>query len=89
MGVRIVSSQDYTTTITVDQSPQEAFKAINNVKAWWEGQIEGSTDKVGGVFTYQYEDFHRSKQKVTELIPGKKVVWDVIEGGPAFVDHRE
>jgi hypothetical protein len=86
--VRNVSSQDYTTTITVDQSPEEVFAAIINVRAWWEGRIEGSTDKVDGVFTYQYGDFHRSKQKVTELTRGKKVVWDVIEGGPRFVKDK-
>jgi hypothetical protein len=85
---RALSSKDYTTSFSVEQSPEEAFRAINNVRAWWEGQIEGSTDKVGGVFTYQYEDFHRSKQKVMELVPGRRVVWDVIEGGPKFVTDR-
>lgn len=81
-------SQDYTTTFTVDQSPEEAFNAINNVCAWWDGHITGATDKVGGVFTYQYGDFHKSTQKVTELAPGKRVVWLVIEGGPKFVSNK-
>lgn len=83
-----MSKQDYTIMFTADQSSEEAFAAINNVRAWWEGQIEGTTDVVGGVFTYRYGDFHRSKQKVTELVPGKRIVWDVVEGGPMFVADK-
>jgi hypothetical protein len=83
-----MKNQDYTIAISVDRTPKEAFDAINNVRGWWEGEIDGSTDKVGDVFTYHYQDFHRSKQKVTELIPGKKVAWLVVEGGPKFTKDR-
>ena len=83
-----MGEQDYATTITVSQSPEQAFAAINKVRTWWEGQIEGTTDAVGGTFTYQYGDFHRSKQKVAELVPGKRIVWDVVEGGPKFVADK-
>jgi hypothetical protein len=83
-----MKDQDYTTTISIDKTPEEAFKAINNVRGWWEGEIEGSTDKIGDVFTYRYEDFHSSKQKIIELIPGKKVVWLVTEGGPKFTKDK-
>ena len=42
--------QDYTITILVDKSPEEVFKAINKVRGWWDGQIDGDTDKLGAVF---------------------------------------
>jgi hypothetical protein len=61
----------FTTTISVDQTPEEAFAAINNVRGWWTGDIEGGTDKVGDEFTYRYEDIHYSRQKITALVPGK------------------
>ncbi len=41
--------------------------------------IEGSTGKLGDEWTYRNEDVHRCKLKVTELIPGKKVVWRVLD----------
>ncbi len=85
---RPLSSKDYTTAFSVDKTPEEAFAAINNVRGWWSGEIEGSTDKIGGVFTYRYEDFHRSKQKITELVPGKRVAWLVLEGGPKFTKDK-
>lgn len=83
-----MSHEDYTIAYMVDQSPEEVYRAINNVRGWWEGKIEGSTDKVGDVFTYSYGNFHRSKQEVTELVPGKKVSWLVLEGGPKFVKNK-
>jgi hypothetical protein len=70
-----MKATDFTTSITVDRSPSEVFSAINNVRGWWQGEIIGSTDHVNDEFSYQMEDMHFSKQKVTELIPGKKVVW--------------
>jgi hypothetical protein len=70
-----MNAQNFTTTFTVDQTPQEAFAAINHVRGWWSGEIEGSTGKLGDEFTYRYQDLHYSKQKLTELIPGKKVAW--------------
>jgi Activator of Hsp90 ATPase homolog 1-like protein len=83
-------AQNYTTTITVDQTPEEAFAAINNVRGWWMGDpgVEGSTDKLGDEFTYRYEDIHYSKQKITELVPGKKVVWLVLDARLNFTKDR-
>jgi hypothetical protein len=83
-----MKKQNFTTTLTVDQTPQEAFAAINNVRGWWSGEIEGDTDKLGAEFTYRYKDVHRSKQKITEFIPGKKVVWHVLESYLSFVEDK-
>ena len=78
--------RSYTKTFSVDQTPDEVFAAVNNVRGWWTGQIDGDTVNVGDEFTYRYEDLHVSKQKVAESIPGKKVVWQVLEGGPNFLE---
>ncbi|SFG94627.1 SRPBCC family protein [Pedobacter insulae] len=72
-----MENQDFTTAIVVDQSPEEAYNAINNVRGWWSEEIEGATDKLDSEFHYHYEDVHRSTMKIIELIPNQKVVWFV------------
>lgn len=74
-----MENQSYTTTILVDQTPKEVFKAITNVRGWWSEEIEGSTDKLNDEFNYHYKDVHVCKMKLTEVVPDKKVVWLVME----------
>jgi len=81
-------TKDYTITFAVDQSPVEVFNAINNVRGWWSEEIEGRTDKVGAEFKFHYQDLHRTTQKITELVPGKKVVWHVVESHINFVKDK-
>src|ERR1700730_2264319 len=79
---------DFTTSFSVDQTADEAYAAINNVRLWWTGDVEGSTDKLGDEFTYRFEDIHYSKQKVTQLIPGRKIVWLVLDSKLNFVKDK-
>ncbi|MFZ0745374.1 MAG: SRPBCC domain-containing protein [Terracidiphilus sp.] len=83
-----MKQQNFTASITVDQTPDEVFSAINNVRGWWSGEIDGNTDKLGGEFTYRYKDMHRSKQKITEFIPGKRIVWHVTDADLGFVKNK-
>jgi len=83
-----MNNQDLTASFVVSQSPEEVFAAINNVRGWWSGEIEGRTDKLGEEFTYRYQDVHYSKQKITEFIPGKKVVWRVLDSYLNFIKDR-
>ncbi|WP_221412565.1 SRPBCC domain-containing protein [Dysgonomonas sp. ZJ709] len=84
-----MNNKSYTIVFSVDQSPEEVFAAINNVRGWWSGKIEGNTTKLGDEFTYRYEDVHYSKQKITELIPNKKIVWHVVDANLNFVERTK
>ncbi|MBS2023130.1 MAG: SRPBCC domain-containing protein [Deltaproteobacteria bacterium] len=79
----------FSTSFTVQATPQKVFDAINHVRGWWSGQITGPTDELGREFVYRYEDRHRSHQKVTELVPGKKVTWEVTEASLSFPNPGE
>jgi hypothetical protein len=85
---KAMNDQNFSTSFTADQTPEEAFAAVNNVRGWWAGKIDGSTDKLGAEFTYSYEPHHYSKQKITEFIPGKKVVWLVLDSQLNFVGDK-
>lgn len=84
-----MTTKDYTISYSVDQSPEQVFAAVNDVRGWWSGEIDGPTDKLGAEFTYRYQDVHRSTQKITELTPGKKVVWHVREAILNFVKDKD
>jgi len=83
-----MKTSDYTTSILVDQTPEQVFAAINNVRGWWSGEVNGDTDKAGAEFTYRVPEMHYSKQKITEFIPGKKVVWHVSDANLSFVEDK-
>ncbi len=83
-----MKNQNFTASFTVDQSPDEVFDAITNVRGWWSGEIEGDTNKRGAEFTYRYKDVHRSRQKITEFVPGKKVVWHVLDSQLSFLKDK-
>ena len=81
-------NQNFTTTILVDQTPEEVFNAINNVRGWWSEEIEGNADKLNAEFKYHYEDVHRCKLKIIEFIPNEKVVWLVLDNYFKFTKDK-
>ncbi|MFN8459620.1 MAG: SRPBCC domain-containing protein [Anaerolineae bacterium] len=85
---RQMSDQNYTTSFTVDQSPEEVFAAINNVRGWWSEEIDGRTDKLGAEFDFHSEDLHYSTHKITEFVPGQKVVWHTTDSRINFVKDK-
>jgi hypothetical protein len=81
------TERGYSTSYTVEQSPEEVFAAILDVGAWWTGQVEGRADELGAEFTYRHPPQHYSLQRVVELEPGRRVVWRVADSHLAFISE--
>jgi hypothetical protein len=83
-----MKSQDFTAVISVDETPEQAFRAIKNVRGWWSENVEGSTDKVGDEFTYRYKDVHSCTMRLIEIVPNEKAVWLVLDNYFQFTKDK-
>ena len=77
---------DFTTTFTVDRSPEQVYAVINDVRSWWDGQIDGPTDTLGEDFRYRHSDMHDSTQAVVELVPSSRIAWLVVDAHLTFTN---
>lgn len=84
-----MTTSNYTTTILVENSPEEVFNAINNVRGWWSEEIEGNTDKLNSEWAYHYQDVHLCKMKIIESVPNKKIVWQVMKNHFSFTKNKD
>lgn len=84
----MTENKSYTATILVDQDPETAFNAITNFRAWWSEEIEGTTDKLHEEFFYHYKDIHLCKIKLIEAVPGKRLVYQVLENEFNFIKDK-
>lgn len=82
------SIKNYTSSITVNQSPEVAFNSIMDFRSWWSEEIEGHTDKLNETFFYHYKDVHLCKVKLIEVVPEKRLVYQVMENEFNFVKDK-
>ena len=83
-----MENKDFTASILVTQTPTIAFNAIKDFRAWWSEDIEGNTDNLNETFFYHYKDIHLCKIKLIDIVPGKKLVYQVIENQFNFIKDQ-
>jgi uncharacterized protein YndB with AHSA1/START domain len=88
-----MNQHSYTTVLLVDASPEAAYAAINDVRAWWTEDLEGSTDTVGAAYDFRGNhegvNVHRARIRVTDLVPGELVAWHVESNEFTFTDDQD
>jgi len=83
-----MSQQSFTTAIVVEQSPEEVFRAVTDVAGWWSEEVTGGTSRLNDVFDYHFKDVHRCQMRLTEVVPGQKLVWQVLSNYFNFEPHK-
>ena len=79
---------DYHAAIVVNVSPLQATEAINQVKLWWTENTEGSTNKLNDLFKVTFGETF-SRFKITEMIPGEKINWLVLDCNLHWMNNKK
>src|SRR5688572_15508794 len=72
--------------VAIKSSPSDAYKALTTLgglAGWWTTDTKGNCN-AGGVIEFRFGD-KRTHMRVLELEPGKRVLWQVTEGAPAWI----
>ncbi len=85
------AGRNYTTTIEVPTKPQDIFQRItNDVPKWWGGKdFSGRSTNTNDEFVINHPGAHYSKQRLVEVVSGKRVVWLVTESKLNWVKDQE
>jgi len=81
---------DVSSSISAKISADEAIKKISNVPEWWGITFTGSAEKQHDKFVVKMTGDSYFNFTVTELIPGKRMVWLVTDCHmPWYSDKKE
>jgi hypothetical protein len=70
-----MATNDFTSSIAANISANEAIKKISTVPGWWGVKVTGDTEKQNDQFVVKMGGDSFFDFTLTELIPGKRVVW--------------
>ncbi len=85
-----MTNQSYHNTISAAIAPSQVFDKIGRVPEWWGTDFEGQSRNVGDVFTVRFWNGDYYTMKVAEVVPDKKIVWQVIDSiRPSLKDKTE
>ncbi|WP_295673144.1 SRPBCC domain-containing protein [uncultured Mucilaginibacter sp.] len=85
-----MEKNDFNCSIAVNISANEAIKKISNIPGWWGITFSGNSEKQGDQFIVNMGGESFFNFTVSELIPGKRVVWLVDDCNmPWYTDKKE
>lgn len=88
-----MTTTNFQFSFTIVRQPNDVFLHLINPKNWWVGlfgeTIEGNSNTINDKFSFRAGDgAHYSKQKLVEVIPDKRIVWQVTESKLTFLKDQ-
>lgn len=77
---------DYQCIFVFDLPASKVFESLTaDIPQWWSSHFEGESDRAYKIFTVRFGSTYKT-MLVTEIIPNKKVVWEVSD---SFIDSQD
>ena len=76
--------------VAIKTSPNAVYRALttlDGLAGWWTNDTTGDSN-VGGVIRFQFGDRGRIEMKVVELVPNRRVLWQVVGGPDAWIGTK-
>ena len=76
--------------VGIKSSSEDTYKALatrEGLAAWWTTDTQGES-KVGGVLKFRFGTAGGFDMKVLELDPGKRVLWQVVDGPKEWIGTK-
>ncbi|MCP9625038.1 SRPBCC domain-containing protein [Nocardia otitidiscaviarum] len=95
------NTQHLTATMTVDRTPAEVYAAVTDVRGWWNENIIGDTVARHDEFIFTDDSAYAGETvrdktgirycrfRITEAVPGERVVWHVVDSVLTFIDDQD
>ncbi|MEO3795566.1 SRPBCC domain-containing protein [Nonomuraea sp. B10E15] len=90
-----------TATMTVDRTPEQIFEAVTDVRGWWSENLIGHSAALHDEFVFTDDSeyagetvrakkgFRFARFQITEFVPGRRVVWHVVDSDNTGLDDRD
>jgi hypothetical protein len=83
-----MENQNYHRQLTVDRKAQDVLDEISHVSDWWAKDLTGSSAEINDIFTVRFGETFVTF-RVTELIPGKRLVWYVSDCNLPWLNDKK
>src|SRR5882672_1487303 len=83
-----MTNKNYSATISVNATPKVAFEKIAKVNGWWAKHFSGKALNQNDTFKVRFGETFVDF-KITEAIPGKKIVWYVTDCNLHWINNKK
>ncbi len=82
-------NEHFNATIVVDNTPEEVFAAVADVRGWWSEDVIGDTAELGDEFVFMDAGIRFCRFRLTEVEPARRVVWHVVDAYLGFIEEHD
>jgi len=76
--------------VFIKSTPEKIYEAITTqrgIASWWSAS-NNAKPEAGSVYRISFGGDYYKEIKVSELVPGKKVTWDILDAHPEWLNTK-